>query len=190
MLTRVDGAPEAGDLYSSEFSLPRDAWLHNDFWYAVYTRTRHEKSVAEQCHQRGVITFLPLYSVQHRWKQRLARVLLPLFPSYVFVRIALQDRIKVLSIPGIVSLVSFNGRPAVVPDSQIDYLNRALTLGKAQPHIYLRSGKRVRVTAGPLFGLEGIVVEIKNQVQVIVSFDWMCRSVAISLDPAEIQAVC
>jgi transcription antitermination factor NusG len=190
MLTSVDAASKAADLSSPELSLQPDASLQKHFWYAVYTRTRHEKSVAEQCSQRGVITFLPLYSVQHRWKQRLAHVLLPLFPSYVFVRIDPQDRVKVLSVPGIVCIVSFNGRPAVVPDSQIEYLNRAITLGKAEPHAYLRSGKRVRVTAGPLVGLEGIVVEIKNQLQVIVSFEWMCRSVAISLDPAEIQAVC
>jgi len=187
---RVAAAPKAADISSPEFSVLCDASLQKQFWYAVYTRTRHEKSVAEQCDQRGVTTFLPLYCVQHRWNQRLARVLLPLFPSYVFVQIDLQDRVKVLSVPGIVSIVSFNGRPAVVPDSQIDCLNRAITFGKAQPHTYLWSGKRVRVTAGPLVGLEGIVVEIKNQVQVIVSFEWMCRSVAVSLDPAEIEALC
>jgi transcription antitermination factor NusG len=158
-------------------------------WYAVYTRTRHEKSVAEQCKQRGVVAFLPLYSVQHRWKQRRAEVLLPLFPSYLFVRIALQDRLRVLSLSGTVSIVSFNGIPAVVPDSQIDCLSRAISLGRAEPHVYLRSGKRVRVTAGPLVGLEGIVLEIKNKVQVIVSFEWMCRSVAISLDAADMEAL-
>jgi transcription antitermination factor NusG len=190
MLTSVDAAANAADPSSPEFSLQSDPSPQKNIWYAVYTRTRHEKSVAEQCSQRGVISFLPLYPVQHRWKQRLARVLLPLFPSYVFVQIDLRDRIKVLSVPGTVFIVSFNGRPAAVPDSQIECLNRAITLGKAQPHAYLHSGKRVRVTAGPLVGLEGIVVEIKNQVQVIVSFEWMCRSVAITLDPTEIRALC
>ncbi|MGZ4830896.1 MAG: UpxY family transcription antiterminator, partial [Candidatus Angelobacter sp.] len=142
-------------------------------WYAVYTRTRHEKAVAEQCKQRGVIAFLPLYCVRHRWKQRFAEVLLPLFPSYIFVRIALEERVRVLNVPGIVSIVSFNGSPAVVPESQIDCLKRAISLGRAEPHAYLRSGRKVRVTAGPLIGLEGIVVEIKNRMQVIVSFEWM-----------------
>jgi transcription antitermination factor NusG len=190
MLARVDAATKAAGMSSSDFRVPRDGSFQELFWYAVYTRTRHEKSVAEQCNQRGVTNFLPLYCVQHRWSQRLARVLLPLFPSYVFVQIAPQDRVRVLSVPGIVCIVSFNGHPAVVPDSQIEYLSRAMTLGKAQPHAYLRSGKRVRVTAGPLVGLEGIVVEVKNNVQVVVSFEWMNRSVAISLDPAEIQTLC
>jgi transcriptional antiterminator RfaH len=163
--------------------------LRTECWYAVYTRTRHEKSVAEQCKQRGVATFLPLYCVQRLWKQRRAKVLLPLFPSYVFVRIALRDRLRVLGIPGIVSIVSFRGVPAVVPEAQIDSLSRAVSLGRANPAIYLQSGKRVRVTAGPLAGLEGIVVGVRGEVKVIVSFEWMSRSVAISLDAADVESL-
>jgi transcription antitermination factor NusG len=163
--------------------------LHEKCWYTVYTRTRHEKSVADHCAQRGVTAFLPLYQVQRRWKQRLAHVLLPLFPSYLFVHIALQDRFRILGLPGIVSLVSFNNVPAAVPESQIESLKQAVILGRAEPHLYLYSGKRVRVTAGPLVGLEGIIVEIKNRVQVIVSFEWMARSVAVSLDAADVEAL-
>jgi transcription antitermination factor NusG len=163
--------------------------LHEKCWYTVYTRTRHEKSVAEHCAQRGVTAFLPLYQVQRRWKQRLAHVLLPLFPSYLFVHIALQDRFRILGLPGIVSLVSFNNVPAAVPESQIESLKQAVILGRAEPHLYLYSGKRVRVTAGPLVGLEGIIVEVKNRVQVIVSFEWMARSVAVSLDAADVEAL-
>ncbi|HZE81211.1 MAG TPA: UpxY family transcription antiterminator [Candidatus Polarisedimenticolia bacterium] len=163
--------------------------FHEECWYAVYTRTRHEKCVAEHCTQRGITAFLPLYNVQRRWKQRRAEVFLPLFPSYIFVHIALRDRVRILGLPGIVSLVSFNNVPAVVPESQIESLKRAIVLGKAEPHIYLHSGRRVRVTNGPLIGLEGIVVEIKNRVQVIVSFEWMARSVAISLDATDVETL-
>jgi len=88
-----------------------------------------------------------------------------------------------------VSLVCFNGIPAAVPDWQIDVLRRAITLGRAEPYVYLHSGQRVRVTAGPLVGLEGIIVEIKNRVHVIVSFEWMTRSVAISLEAADVEAL-
>jgi transcription antitermination factor NusG len=155
----------------------------------VYTRSRHEKSVAEQCQHRGLAVFLPLYSVQHRWKQRRAELLLPLFPSYLFVQMTLRDRVRVLGIQGVASIVSFNGIPAAVPESQINLLQRVTTLGRVEPHVYLQSGRRVRVTAGPLVGLEGIVVALKNKVQVIVSFDWMCRSIAVSLDAADVQAL-
>jgi len=163
--------------------------FQEECWYAVYTRTRHEKCVAEHCTQRGITAFLPLYHVQRRWKQRRAEVFLPLFPSYIFVHIALRDRIRILGLPGIVSLVSFNNVPAVVPELQIETLKRAIILGRAEPHVYLRSGRRVRVTNGPLVGLEGIVVEIKNRVQVIVSFEWMARSVAISLDATDVETL-
>ncbi len=176
------GTPTYGFTYPPE-------QLRTECWYAVYTRTRHEKSVAEQCKLRGVATFLPLYCVQRRWKQRRAKVLLPLFPSYVFVRIALRDRLRVLGIPGIVSIVSFRGVPAVVPKAQIESLSRAVSLGRANPAIYLQSGKRVRVTAGPLVGLEGIVVDVRGEVKVIVSFEWMSRSVAISLDAADVESL-
>jgi transcription antitermination factor NusG len=177
----------------SQLSLPPTSSLSqpscNQYWYVVYTRSRHEKFLAEQCTERGIPAFLPLYAVQRQWKQRRAEVLLPLFPSYVFVHIALPERLRVLSLPGVVSLVAFNGVPAAVPDSQIDALRRAITLGRAEPHIYLHSGRRVRVTAGPLIGLEGIIVEIKNRIHVIVSFEWMTRSVAISLDAADVEPI-
>jgi transcription termination/antitermination protein NusG len=163
--------------------------LHNECWYAVYTRARHEKCVAEHCRQRGIVAFLPLYPVQRRWKERRAEVLLPLFPSYVFVHIALHDRLHILGVPGIVSLVSFNNAPAVVPESQIESLKRAITLGRAEPYVYLQSGRHVRVTSGPLAGLEGIVVEIRNRVHVIVSFEWMARSVAVSLDATDVESL-
>jgi transcription antitermination factor NusG len=88
-----------------------------------------------------------------------------------------------------VSLVSFKGLPAVVPDVQIEALRKAVSLGRAEPCTYLHAGKRVRVTAGPLVGLEGIISEVRNNVRVIVSFDWMNRSVSISLDATEVEAL-
>jgi transcription antitermination factor NusG len=158
-------------------------------WYVAYTYGRHEKYLAQQCGQRGIITFLPLYAVQRQWKQRRAEVLLPLFPSYVFIRIALAERFRVLALPGIVSLVSFKGLPAVVPETQIEALRKAVALGRAEPCAYLQSGKRVRVMAGPLVGLEGIVQEVKSNLRVIVSFDWMSRSVSISLGATELEVL-
>jgi transcription antitermination factor NusG len=160
---------------------------HN--WYVAYTCSRHEKYLAEQCEQHGITAFLPLYAVQRQWKKRRAKVLLPLFPSYVFVRMALAERFRVLSLPGMVSLVSFHGLPAVIPDAQIEALKKAVTLGRAEPCAYLQSGKRVRVTAGPLVGMEGIVQKVKSDVRVIVSFEWMNRSVSISLDATEVETL-
>jgi transcription antitermination factor NusG len=101
---------------------------------------------------------------------------------------ALTERFRVLALPGMVSLVSFRGRPAVIPDAQIEALRKAVTLGRAEPCAYLQSGKHVRVTAGPLVGMEGIIQEVKSDV-LIVSFEWMSRSVSISLDATEVETL-
>src|SRR5437764_11639868 len=81
-------------------------------WFAVYTCANHEKSVADQFAGRGVEHFLPQYESVRRWKDRKMRLQLPLFPGYVFVHMAAQERLRVLQVPGVVRLVRFNGSPA------------------------------------------------------------------------------
>lgn len=157
-------------------------------WHVVYTRPRHEKNFARLSEERGVKAFLPLYQVTRRWDHRHAEVELPLFPSYVFVNMAVRDKLKVLDIPSAVSLVSFQGAPAAIPDEQMQALIRAVLKRHAEPCPYLATGKPVRVTYGPLAGLVGIVKRRKNRTQVIVTFDWMCRSVAIPVEATDLEA--
>src|SRR5258708_5346253 len=88
-------------------------------WYAAYTSSNHEKRVAEQLRERSVEYFLPLYESIRRWKDRRVKLQTPLFPGYVFVRVALRDRLCVLQTPGIVHLVSFSGHPAPLPHEDI-----------------------------------------------------------------------
>jgi Transcription antiterminator len=87
-----------------------------------------------------------------------------LFPGYVFVRIPLEQRLRVLQLPGAVRLVAFNGRPAALPDEEIESLRTRLTVAHMlEPHPYLRVGRRIRVRSGPLQGLEGIIVRKKDR---------------------------
>src|SRR5437899_2131197 len=118
-------------------------------WYAVYTLPRHEKLVAHQLAQKSVESYLPLYEAIHRWKDRRARVQLPLFPGYVFVQIPLCERLKVLEIASVLRIVSFKGQAAPLPEGEIEALKNALLHRKAEPYPYLTVGKRVRVNAGP-----------------------------------------
>src|SRR6266850_8365778 len=74
-------------------------------WYAVYTFAQHEKKVAAELGRRSVESFLPLYSSVRRWSDRRVRLELPLFPGYVFVRLPLRDRLRVVQIPSVVRLV-------------------------------------------------------------------------------------
>ena len=163
--------------------------LQNGNWYALYTCPRHEKYVAEQIERRRFSCFLPLYRSVRRWKDRRKELELTLFPGYVFVRMALENRLQILELPGVVRLVSFNGQPAVVPAEEIEVLRDRLSGAKSvEPHPYLRTGRRVRVRHGAMSGLEGIVVRRKERCRVVFSIDLIMRSVAVEVDEADLEA--
>jgi transcription antitermination factor NusG len=158
-------------------------------WYALYTCPRHEKCVAERIEQRRFPCFLPLYRSVRRWKDRRKELELALFPGYVFVRMALEHRLQVLELPGVVRLVSFNGQPAVVPAEQIETLRERLSgATRIEPHPYLRIGRRVRIRHGAMAGLEGIIVRRKDRCRVVFSIDLIMRSVAVEVDEADLEA--
>jgi transcription antitermination factor NusG len=159
-------------------------------WYAAQTCANHEKRVLEQLSQRTVEAYLPLYASVRRWKDRRVRLDLPLFPGYVFVRLALRDRLQVLQTPRVVRLVGFGGQPTALPDQEIDALRQGLTRDmRVEPHPYLKVGRRVRVTTGPLEGLEGTLVRKKNVSRFVISLDLIMRSVAVEIDVAELEPV-
>ena len=110
-------------------------------WYAAYTCANHEKRVAEQLCVREVEHFFPVYSSVRRWKDRRVMLDLPLFPGYVFVRMAIRDRLRVQTVPGVARLVGFNGTPAALPDEEIEGLRTAFGgTARGGPHPYLISG--------------------------------------------------
>lgn len=157
-------------------------------WYAAYTNPNHEKRVAMQLGQRSVEHFLPLYDSVRRWKDRRMKLQLPLFPGYVFVRLALRDRMQVLQVPSVVRLVGFNGAPAALAEEEIESLRCALIEGvRAEPHPFLRVGRRVRITAGPLAGREAILVRWKGDLRVVLSTELIQRSVLIHIDAASVE---
>ncbi len=157
-------------------------------WYAAYTCARHEKRVAEQLEQRRVEIFLPLYESVRQWKDRRVRVQLPLFPGYVFVRLALRDRLRVLQVPSVVRLVGFNGHPTPLPDPEIQSIQTYLARNyRLEPHAYLRPGRRARVKSGPLQGLEGTVLRKKNRFRIVISLELIMRSVAVEMDDFDLE---
>lgn len=171
----VDGPP----IFPSDYLEPR--------WYAAYTCAQHEKRVTKQLEERCVESFLPLYETVRRWKDRRVRLQMPLFPGYVFVRLALRDRLQVLQVPSVVRLVSFNGIPTALPEEEMESLRNGLRSGIcAEPHPYLKVGKRVWIKSGPLQGMRGILVRKKNAIRVVVSLDLIMRSVAVETDLADL----
>jgi len=157
-------------------------------WFAVYTCANHEKRVADQLRERCVDYFLPLYECERRWKDRRVKLQTPLFPGYIFVRIALCDRLRILQTPGIARLVSFGGHPAPLPHEDIQAIQDCLSHGlQVEPHPYLRVGRRMQVRSGPLQGLEGIIVRRRNRSRFILSFDLLQRAVAIEMNAIDLQ---
>jgi transcription antitermination factor NusG len=156
-------------------------------WYAAYTLPRHEKVVAHQLALKSVESYLPMYEANHRWKDRRARVQLPLFPSYLFVQIPICQRLKVLEIASVVRIVSFNGEAAALPDGEIEALRNALLHRKAEPYPYFTIGKKVRVKMGPLEGLEGVVVRRKGSMRIVVSLHSIMQSVALDVDASDLE---
>jgi transcription antitermination factor NusG len=176
--------------YASGSVIATETALAHPNWYAVYTCAHHEKRVAAELCARGVEHFLPLYSSLRRWKDRRVRLELPLFPGYVFVRIALRDRLGVVQIPSVVRLVGFGGLPATLPDTEMEVLRAGLSRSAiATPYPFLPVGRRVRIMGGPFAGLEGVLQRRKSNLRVVVSLNLIQRSVAVDVDAADVQPI-
>jgi len=159
-------------------------------WYALYTAPRHEKQVADRINRQGISCFLPLYRSMRRWKDRRKELSLVLFPGYVFVRMALQNRFRVLQLPGAVRLVSFNGQPAPLPEDEIENLrSRLVGSNNIEPHPYLTAGRHVRVRSGPLQGLEGIILRTKDRCRIVLSIHLIMRSLAVEVDDGDLEFI-
>jgi len=167
---------------------PVAAQEFSENWFAAYTNSHHEKRVASHFAERQIESFLPLYSARHRWKNRCDMNLeLPLFPNYVFVRIDPRERMRVLEVPGVQSLVGFGRTLAPLPYFEIETLRSGLGQRKIEPHPYLVIGERVRITAGPMTGMEGVLVRKKNNLRVVLALDVIMQSVAVEVDAHDLE---
>jgi transcription antitermination factor NusG len=158
-------------------------------WYAIYTYPRHERAVADQLEHKGVETFLPMSSVESRWKDRTVRLQSPLFPSYVFTRILMADRVTVLKTPGVIRILSANGSLLPILDSEINAVRRCIAGTGLEPHPFVETGAWVRVRSGPFSGLEGIVTQNNNRCKVVISISAIHRSIALEVDCDSLQPI-
>jgi len=157
-------------------------------WYAAYTCAHHEKRVAQQLELRSIESFLPLYEKVGRWKDRRVKLHLPLFSGYVFVRIVLEERLRVLQIPSVVRLVGFNGIPTPLNDDEMKAMQNGLSSKlRTEPHPFLTVGRRVRIKSGPLAGLQGILLRKSGGFRFVLSVELIQRSVAANVEFADIE---
>jgi transcription antitermination factor NusG len=154
-------------------------------WFAIQVRTRHEFGVADYLGGKGYEQFLPVYTCRRRWSDRIKEVESPLFPGYLFCRFDPQDRLPILKTPGVLQIIG-NGRSLVpVEESEVQALETLVRSGfPNQPWPFLQAGDRVRIQAGPLKGLEGLLVAFKGNYRLVLSVTLLQRSVAVEIDSA------
>jgi transcription antitermination factor NusG len=161
-------------------------------WYAVQTRSRHERFVAHQFQSHGVVHYLPVVTEQHRWSDRRKKVEVPLFTGYVFVQVvpSNEERVRVLRINGVVSFVGNSPEGTPIPDEQVESV-RMLVEQKVLwlAHPFLKSGQRIRVRGGALDGVEGIFQTRNGEDTLIVSIDAIQRSMSVSIKGYDIEVV-
>jgi transcription antitermination factor NusG len=161
-------------------------------WYAVQTRSRHEKKVSAELDKRGIVNYLPTFHEVHRWSDRKKSVEVPVFPGYAFVhtRPAPEDRYAVLQVWGVLNFVGRQNLGDPIPESEIDAI-RGLVASRAPftPHPFLKVGQRVVVRGGALDGLEGIFVSHDNNRRLVISSGTIERSIAVSIEGYDIQPV-
>lgn len=159
-------------------------------WYAVRTAPRHEKRVRDHIDGRNIECFLPLYRAVHRWKNGCKTQLeLPLFPNYLFVEIDLVDRVRVLEVPGVLSLVGTGPSFWPLPEGEIEALRAGLHLRNPEPHVYLTAGQKVRIKAGALAGLTGFVLRTNERLRVVLAVEMLMQGVAVEVGVDDIEVL-
>jgi len=161
-------------------------------WYAVRTRSRHERVVAAQFREQGVSLFLPMITRMQRWSDRRKLVEFPLFSGYLFVHTLVSHQVRktVLLTRGVAGFVAMGGEPVPIPDNQIDTIRQLLAEnGSCAAHPFLRVGQRVRIRSGSLEGLEGILVAHNRDRKLVISVDTIERSFSISLEGYDVELV-
>lgn len=159
-------------------------------WYAIHTRSRHEKVVRDQFDAKEIPHLLPLHHKRSKWKDRVKMIEVPLFGGYIFAHFSLQHKLQVLQTVGVVRLVGLNGTAEPVPEEQIETIRKMVEQALPyDPHPYLKEGMLVRVVRGPLQGAEGILIEKKKNYRFVVSIDLIQKAVAVDIDSADVEPV-
>jgi transcription antitermination factor NusG len=158
-------------------------------WFAVWTRSRHEQVVREQLEQKQFEAFLPTIPRWSRWKDRKKKIDWPLFPGYCFARFDPENVLPVLKCTGVVNIISFEGKPAAIPDFELDSI-RLLVGSELQydPCPLIREGMMVEVIHGPLKGVIGRLVRKDSpHARLVLSVDLIGQAVSVEVDAADVK---
>jgi transcription antitermination factor NusG len=152
-------------------------------WFALATKPNLEKVSVAALNSKGLEAYVPLCRVRRRWSDRVKEVDVPLFPLYAFCRFDPQHRVPVLSTPGVLSIVGFGRVPVSVGDAELAAVRKIVESGlpvEAWP--FVKVGHRILIEEGPLAGVEGTVLALKNSYRLIASITLLQRSISVELD--------
>ena len=159
-------------------------------WYALRTRSRHEKMVRDQLAQQGIEPLLPTVKRLSQWKDRKKEVEVPLFSGYCFVRFASDQKLPVLKTVGVVDIVGGGQRPEPIPDEEITAIQTLIaSVLPYDPHPYLQEGMKVEVIRGPLQGLHGILLRKEKRHRLILGVRLIQQAAAVEIDTADVVPI-
>jgi transcription antitermination factor NusG len=157
-------------------------------WFAVWTRSRHEQVVRDQLERKHIIAFLPTITRWSRWKDRKKKIDWPLFPGYCFARFNPDEALAILKCTGVVNIVSFDGKPAAIPEHEIDSIRRLVESDlQYDPCPLIREGMMVEVTHGALKGVVGRLVRKGAHARLILSVELIGQGVSVEVDAADVK---
>jgi len=186
-------SPIAGGVHSDDLSSPCRTTGHRteaalEQWFAVWTRSRHEARVRDQLVDKGIDAFLPTVARWSRWKDRKKRIEWPLFPGYCFARFDPSASLPVLKCAGVVTLVSFQGRPAAIPEHEIESVRTLVrTELRFDPCPLIHEGQMVEVQWGPLRGVIGRLVRKGSHARLVLSVGLIGQGVSVEVDAADVR---
>jgi transcription antitermination factor NusG len=160
------------------------------FWFALRVRSRSELMVSALLEAKGYRSYAPSYTTERQYSDRVKRVESALFPGYVFCRFAPVDLLPVVSTPAVQNVVSIASRPAPIADDEMERLQKSVRHGQdVAPCEYLHAGQRVRVRSGPLSGVEGYLVQVRNKHRLVISTDLLQRAVSLEIAARQVVPV-
>lgn len=162
----------------------------NRNWYAVFTIPQHEKSVLKHLDLRAIESFLPTYQTVRVWKNRQRiKLILPLFPTYLFVHIDSSERARVLQAPGVLQIVG-NGKKGIpLQDFEIEFLRAGCCRKQIEPYRDLVVGEKVRIKRGVMQGIQGTLVRKNSCMKFVLTLELINQNAAIEVDADCLEAV-
>lgn len=159
-------------------------------WYALRTRSRHEKVTSLYLERRGFEVFLPLLDRIRQWKDRRVHVKFPLFPGYCFIRCGAGHHRRVKMAAGVVEVVGVAGRPLPVPLEEVEAVRRLVTsILPVDPHPTLEPGRAVEVIRGPLAGVRGVLIRKGPRMRLLVAISLLCQGASVEIDAVDVVPV-